>query len=407
MNESALSTFHAPTLLRFGPGVVAEVGAWFAARGVRRVLVVCGPGATLRSGGLAAAVRSIRAAGCDALVFSDVPADPTTSAADAGASFFRSEGCDAVLAYGGGSPMDCAKGIAASVAENRPIGDFLGTGRAFAASLPPLAAIPTTAGTGSEVTNAAVFIKEERGADGLVSRKKMGTSGTSLFPLVAFVDPELHATMPPGLTADTGMDALTHAVEAYVSRFSTPVSDMYARESIRLVGTHLANAVTDGDRLDARTGMALASTLAGVALSQAPLGMVHGIAHPVGALGGLPHGRANAILLPFVMRECLAEAGDRRADVGRLLSGGDAPARGAGGAEAGVLAIARLGARIGIPANLAEAGLSPELLPSIHADALTFRRRPASPRAFTDGEIGDLVRRAYGERVPGASVSGA
>ncbi len=227
--------------------------------------------------------------------------------------------------------------------------------------------------------------------------------------------------MPPSLTAATGMDALTHAIEAFVSRFHTPVSDMYCLEAVRRIGRSLRAACrvgsdsgtgdgafgagrglkasgssSSGDRalLEARSDMALAATLAGVGLSQAGLGMVHGFAHPVGAMAGLAHGLANAILLPFVMEALIPDAGERLSAIGEALTG----KRGTRAQEA-VRAIARLGRDIGIPENLEAANVPEAFFEEILADALSYRRRKASPRAFTDDELRGLLARMYSGKV--------
>ncbi|MFZ2636012.1 MAG: iron-containing alcohol dehydrogenase [Rectinemataceae bacterium] len=389
--------YQSPTRISFGPGVSREAGSAFAAMGARRILAVSGPGPTAVSAGFREVLASLEAAGLAWVGFPRASSDPGVGLVDAGERLYRDEGCDAILAYGGGSPIDCAKGIAATFAEGRSIADFMGTGKVLSAATPPLIAVPTTAGTGSEVTNAAVFILEREG-----KRKKMGVSGAGLFPRLALVDPGLHVGMPASLTAATGMDALTHAVEAYVSKFHNPISDMYCLEAVRLIGLHLRGAVADGTDAEARSGMALASTLAGVALTQAGLGMVHGFAHPVGALTGTAHGLANAILLPFVMRACAPDASGRLAAIGRALegrSGGDSTCSYSAAALAAVAALARLGTDIGIPANLGAAGVPESTLPAILADAITYRRRKASPHDFSDEELGALLREAWGSSV--------
>ena len=394
--------FSVPTRIRFGSGVSRQAGAELAALGARRVFVVTGPGATARSAGLAAVVESLRAAGLDAVHWPGATADPPARAVNEGAARCVSELCDAILAYGGGSPLDCAKGIGAVVAEKTPIEAFIGTGRALAAPLPPLVAIPTTAGTGSEVTANAVFILEKEGG-----RRKIGISGATLVPRVALVDPDLLAGMPRALAAATGMDALTHAVEGYVSRFALPSSDVFCIESIRWIGRSLRGACADEASTemlapdgsgtpaapdpDALAGMAWASTLAGIGFGQAGLGMVHGIAHPLGALAGLAHGLANAIVLPHVMRAMKDDCGARLADIANALEPESRVER----APDGPAAIARLAADLGIPGSLRDAGVPESVLRAVADDAKTYRRRPASPRAFTDAEIDELVRRAW------------
>ncbi len=381
--------FNSPTRLSFGIGAADKAAAELGALGARKSLIVTGPGKTAAAEPLAALKRDLEAAGMAWAHYAGAGADPTTEMVDEGAVFYRKEGCDAILGFGGGSPLDCAKGIGAAVGEGRSIRDFVGTGLALTAAVPPLVAIPTTAGTGSEVTSAAVFIRTDSD-----KKAKKGISGASLYPRLALVDPRLTASLPPALTAATGMDALTHAVEAYVSKTHNPVADLYCLESIRLIGLHLKRAHKRGDDLDARAGMALASTLAGVALSQAGLGMVHGFAHAAGALCGLAHGLANAIMLPYVMQACIPDTSARLSDVGRALTG-----RHSATAIDAVAAMADLAAEIGIPRNLGEAGVPEGMLQAIFDDAKNYKRRPQSPHAFTDEELWALLGKAWSERM--------
>ena len=376
--------FHSPTRVIFGEGAARQAGARARELGMTKALLITGSSRTAQACSWLS--EDLAREGIALAVFSEVTADPDTGTVDRGAELYRREACDGIIAFGGGSPIDCAKGIAASVAEGRSIRDFVGTSLAFTKPVPPLIAIPTTAGTGTEVTNAAVFTVV--GDDG--RRSKKGTSSIYYFPRIALVDPEVHKSMPPSLTAATGMDALTHAIEAYVSRFHTPMSDMYCLEAIRLIGLSLRTACRDGSDMKARSDMALAAALAGVGLSQAGLGMVHGFAHPVGALTGLAHGLANAILLPFVMDALKEDAGDRLIAVGSALSGHSMQ-----NPDEAVAAIAGLGEDIGIPRNLEEAGVSESWFEAILSDALTYRRRKASPRAFTDDELRALLGRMY------------
>jgi len=379
--------FNSPTRLVFGTGVADTAARELAAMGTRRVLIVTGPGRTASSEPLARLKKSLEEGGLTWAHYAGAGSDPTTGMVDEGASMFAREICDAIIGWGGGSPIDCAKGIGASIGEGRPIRDFVGTGLAFTAAVPPLVAIPTTAGTGAEVTNAAVFTL----TDGPRHVKK-GTAGQCLFPRLALVDPLLQVSMPPDLSAATGMDALTHAVEAYVSRTHNPAADLFCLEAIRLIGQNLKHACRNGEDIEARTGMAMASTFAGIALSQAGLGMVHGFAHAAGALAGLAHGLANAIMLPFVMQACIPEANVRLAAIGKALTG-----RHSATAIDAVTAMAELGSEIGIPPNLGAAGVPEGLLPALLDDAKSYKRRPQSPHAFTDEELKSLLYKAWSE----------
>lgn len=378
-------TFNSPTKIVFGEGSAALAPKELVAMGVRRVFIVTGPGRTASSEALDALKSGLEKEGLRHYHFAEAEADPSIATVARGAASFKQEGCDSILAFGGGSPMDCAKGIGVSVAEGRPIEDFIGTGLAFTKPLPPLVAIPTTAGTGSEVTNAAVFSLESAG-----QKAKKGTAGSTLFPRLALVDPLLQVSMPGALTAATGMDALTHAVEAYLSRGANPVADMVCLESIKLIGANLRKAYENGEDLEAREAMARASTLAGIALSQAGLGMVHGFAHAAGALGGLAHGLANAIILPFMMQSYLPVAESRLIAIGRALTGASTMS-----APESAKAVAELGSNLGIPPNLSAAGLDEALRDVVFDDAKGYKRRGQSPRLYSDEELYALYLRIW------------
>ncbi len=374
-----------PTKIVFGERSAGLAPQELAAMEARRVFIVTGPGRTASSEALGELKSELEKVGLTYVHFAEAEADPSISTVAKGAALYKKEGCDSILAFGGGSPMDCAKGIGVSVAEGRPIEDFIGTGLVFTKVLPPLVAIPTTAGTGSEVTNAAVFSLEAAG-----QKAKKGTVGTTLFPRLALVDPLLQVSMPPALTAATGMDALTHAAEAYLSSGANAVADMFCLESIRLIGANLFKVYQNGDDLEAREAMARASTLAGIALSQAGLGMVHGFAHAAGALGGLAHGLANAIILPFMMQSYAPVAESRLKAIGRALTG-----KASISALDSAKAVVDLGDSLDIPHNLKAAGLDESLKDKVFDDAKGYKRRGQSPRLYTDGELYELYLRIW------------
>lgn len=389
--------FSCPTRIHFGRGSAALAAGELAALGAAKPLIVTGSGHTARSPGFQALKESLAERGMAFVHFAGAMSDPSVEAVAEGTALYRQESCDSIIGLGGGSPLDCAKGIGAEAAEGRPIADFIGTGRIVGAALPPLIAMPTTAGTGSEATGAAVFTLERNGR-----RMKQGIASPRLFPAVSLVDPDLQTALPPSLTAWTGMDALTHAVEAYVSKAANPVSDILCLEAARLIGMHLAAACEDGSDIEARSGMALAATLAGIGLSQAGLGMVHGYAHALGALCGLGHGLANAIMLGRVMEACVPDAAAKLAALGEALGAGLGPDKDRGDprdrlerARGAVRSIAALAARVGVPESLRVAGVPESALDSVLADAKTYKRRPQSPRAFTDEELGTILRKAW------------
>lgn len=402
--------FRSPTRLVFGQGCAARAGAELAAMGLRRVLVVTGRGPTASSPGLARLLGSLRAAGIEAVLHSRVGPDPDSGMVAEAAAALAEARAEGLLAYGGGSPIDCAKAASLLAANSLLSGapepgadplDFVYGRRSYKVPGLPLVAVPTTAGTGSEMSAAAVTTD-------LAAGRKLGLSSDWYFPRLALVDPELQLGMPPALTAATGMDALTHVIESFVSRRANPVSKALAAESGRLLLGSLGRAYRSGAELEARADCALGSSLVGVAFSQSGLGMVHGFAHPVGARCGLAHGLANAVILPWVM-EAAAETEPRPfAELARALGLASPPAESAGGAAATAreaadraaaaglcLALRELRAELGIPDRLSEAGVPRAEFAAVLADAKSYRSRGASPRLFSDAELEALLDRAF------------
>lgn len=270
-----------------------------AQRDLRFILLVTTAG-MVRRGTLAPFFASLQSHGIAFSVFSDVMPDPTTECVEQGYRLFKEQKCSAIVAIGGGSVLDCAKGIAAHAA--RPEKTLLQMRGLLQVrggkNLPPLFAVPTTAGTGSEATAAAVFTDASS-----EKHYKFAVSDFCLVPRLAVLDPLLTKSLPPQLTAQTGMDAMTHAVEAYINRFASAYVKKTATEAVRLIDGNLYTAYTNGDDLGARKNMLYASYLAGIAFTNNFVGYVHALAHAVGALYGVPHGLANAVLLPAVLRE--------------------------------------------------------------------------------------------------------
>jgi len=376
-------SYHCPTRLVFGQGATSGVGAAVAGLGIRSVLLVCGSGPTRGPPGFAALKAGLSAAGVSFDIFDRVTHDPDAGLVAEAAAAIRSGHLEAVIAYGGGSPIDCARSASLSAANDTPILEFT-YGRATPSKPAlPIFAVPTTAGTGSEMSSAAVTTDTDAG-------RKLGYSTESFFPRITFIDPENHVTMPRGVTAATGMDALTHAIESYLSLAATPLSDAINLRVVSMTGKALPKAWADGTDLEARSAMAIASSTAGMAFSQTGLGMVHGFAHPVGARHGMAHGYANAVILPYVMAALARDAAPRMLDLAAALGACKPDARATEGAQALVDAIVALKATLGIAASLGEAGVGPEHAPALLSDALVYRNRKRSPRAFSDAELGHL-----------------
>jgi alcohol dehydrogenase class IV len=331
-----------PTLL-VGAGSSRRLGETLAGFGHRKILIVTDR--VISEMGLPGAFTTALTAGGTAFVtFDAVTPDAPIPVIEKGIALFGKQGCDAVVAFGGGSPMDAAKTIALAVANKKSPRKLVGYFRGLRAPV-PLYAVPTTAGTGSEVTVAAVVSEPQ-------SNRKLVIADTRLVPAMAALDPALMTRLPRPITAATGMDALTHAIEAYIGHWSTPYTDRMALAAVAMIYTHLRVAYTNGRNLAAREQMALASTFAGLAFTRANVGYVHAIAHQLGGLYHTPHGLANAIMLPQVLK-FLSPAITKKLAVLAVRAG-----VGADGERPAVLArkfldsVDALNAEVGIPRHL-------------------------------------------------------
>ena len=324
-----------------GVGASRELCESIAHTHARKVLIVT-DAVLVEMGLIDPVTESLRAAGMEWSIYSGVEPDPTFAHVEQGLALLKLEGCDAILTVGGGSPMDAAKLIAALATNRVAISKLEGLLKVRRTPM-PLYAIPTTAGTGSEATLAAVVSDPE-------THTKKFFIDPKLLPLMAALDPSLMLKLPPAITAATGMDALTHAVEAFVSRTANETTDRYATIAVRLIFDHLGTAFSEGGNLEARKAMALASYYAGVAFTRTSVGYVHAIAHGFGAYYGTPHGLANAIVLPHVLE---FSKGPAQAQLARLaeLIGLEAASSG-DKAQKFIDAVRELMNRIGIPSTL-------------------------------------------------------
>jgi alcohol dehydrogenase class IV len=293
-----------PTLL-VGPGASARLGQAIGAFGHRKILVVA-DGLIAGLGLMKSTLDALQAGGAAVLVYDEITPDAPIPLIEKGIDLYRHKGCDAILAFGGGSVMDAAKTIGLAAANNKHPRKLVGYFKGLHAP-PPLYAVPTTAGTGSEVTVAAVISDPAH-------ERKLVIADTRIVPQMAALDPLLMAGLPPAVTAATGMDALTHAVEAYLGEWSTELTDRMALAAVAMIFENLPRVHDHGDDLVAREQMALASTYAGMAFTRANVGNVHAIAHQLGGKYHTPHGLANAIMLPHVLRF------SAKATVGRLAT---------------------------------------------------------------------------------------
>lgn len=303
-------TIRCPKEVHFGWGAIEKLPE-AAARCGRRPLVVVGGYSLARAGVLETLLTALTDRGLEPTVFSGVEGDPSVQTVDRGRALYHQAGCDCVIAVGGGSALDAGKAIAGLCNETEPTSAFV-SGAAITAPAAPVIAAATTSGTGSEVTHVSVLTDP-------ATHLKVGIRADGMMPAASFVDPALTLTVPPVQTAHTGLDAFTQAVESYVSLGANPYSDPLALEAAVLTGSSVRAAVADGSDRDARERMALGSMLAGLALASARLGLVHGIAHPLGALYGIAHGHACALLLPHVIEFNAGVCEARFATVARAL----------------------------------------------------------------------------------------
>lgn len=372
------STFFIPAVNIMGIDCLEEAMAAIAGYGLRKALIVTDAG--LAKAGVAERMAEMLAMrDIDSAIFDGAKPNPSIANVEQGLALLQRERCDCVISLGGGSPHDCAKGIALCATNGGHIRDYEGVDRSAKPQL-PLIAINTTAGTASEMTRFCIITDEAR-------HVKMAIVDRNVTPLLSVNDPALMVGMPKGLTAATGMDALTHAIEAYVSTAATPITDACAIKAIELISDNLRQAVADGSDLQARENMAYAQFLAGMAFNNASLGYVHAMAHQLGGFYDLPHGVCNAVLLPHVQRFNASVSAARLRDVAKAMGVEVSAMNAEQGSDAALAAIENLSRAIDIPAGLALLGAKEADIPTLASNALkdacglTTRGWPARRRS--------------------------
>lgn len=367
----------------FGPGSRSVLPEVVARLGKSKALVVTDAG--LVKFGVAAKVTGILdAAGIAYEVFSDVKPNPTVTNVKNGIAAFKAAGADLLIAIGGGSAIDTAKaiGIVVNNPEFSDIVSLEGVAPTKNKSV-PMVALPTTAGTAAETTINYVIIDEEK-------QKKMVCVDPNDIPAVAIIDAELMYSLPKGLTAATGMDALTHAIEGYITKGAWELSDMFEIEAIRMISRHLPNAVENPTDAEARNGMAVAQYVAGMAFSNVGLGLVHGMAHPMGSLFDVPHGVANALLLPTIMEFNMPPCLGKYPEIARAMGVDTEGMTPAEASQAAVDAVRALSVKVGIPQHLSELGITEKDIPALADQALADVCTPGNPREVTLDDIKSL-----------------
>lgn len=370
----------------FGAGCRKELPEVLKRMNLKKALVVTDKG-LIKVGTTKLVTDILDEAGFPYEVYSEVKPNPTVTNVQQGVEAFKNSNADCIVAIGGGSAMDTAKGIGI-VSNNPEFADVVsleGCAPTKNKSV-PIVALPTTAGTGAEVTINYVIIDEERQA-------KMVCVDPNDIPAVAIVDPELTYSLPKSLTAATGMDALTHAIEGYITKGAWVMSDMYELQAIKMIAENLPLAVDEPTNPVGREGMALAQYIAAQAFSNVGLGLVHGMAHPMGSLHDIPHGVANAMLLPTIMEFNMPMCIEKYGIIARTMGVDTTGMTAKEAAQAACDAVKALAIRVGIPQHLTEIGITEENIPALAAQAITDVCTPGNPREVTEAEIVELYKK--------------
>ncbi|HBV96997.1 MAG: alcohol dehydrogenase [Peptococcaceae bacterium BICA1-7] len=381
-----ISKFVAPEII-FGVGALSQVGESVLRLGANKVFVVTDPG-VLNCGWVEQSVSYLREAGLEYHVWSNITSNPKDREVAEGVKEYTGSGCDALLAVGGGSPIDVAKAIAILASNGGAIRDYEGVNR-IRRPLPPMVMVPTTAGSGSEVSQFAIVVDKGR-------KVKMAIISKSLVPDIAIIDPVLLQTKDSWLTAATGMDALSHAIESFVSLAATPLTDVQAISAIRLIASNLRESVACRTNLEAKTAMFMASLQAGLAFSNGILGATHAMTHQIDGLLDLHHGETNAVLLPHVMEFNMIACAEKYRLVAEAFGEDTAGLSRWGAAEKAVGAVRRLARDIGLRDRLSVPELKEELILELSASALKDACIITNPRDAGVQDIAGIYRVAIG-----------
>mgnify|MGYP001493556631 FL=1 len=371
----------------FGPGAREVLPSEISRLGLHKALVVTDKD-LVKFGVAEKVLEVLRSAGILFEVFSEIKPNPTVANVKAGLVAYASSGADFIIAIGGGSSIDTAKAVGI-VSNNPQFSDIVsleGVADTKKKSV-PIIALPTTAGTAAEVTINYVITDEE-------NHKKMVCVDPNDIPAIAIVDAELMYTLPKSLTAATGLDALTHAIEGLITKGAWEMSDMFEIKAIEMIARYLETAVAEPSNVEARNGMAVAQYIAGMAFSNVGLGVVHGMAHPLGARFDIPHGVANALLLPIVMEFNAPAALEKYVEIAKAMNVYVSGMTAEQAADAAVNAVKELSVKVGIPQHLSELGIKESDLEMLAADAFADVCTPGNPREVNKEIIYDLYKKA-------------
>ena len=385
--QSKTHVFYSPTKIAVGLNSASLVADEVKQFGGGRVLVVTDPG-VVAADLIAPIASSLKSGNIDYVIYDGVEPEPPSRVIDRGAEVFQSEGCDLVLGLGGGSSLDVAKGISILASNKGKILDYCGVDQ-VPQNGAPMILMPTTAGTGSEVTRVLVLTDEEQNTKNVVFTPYALANA-------AIVDPLLTISMPPSVTADTGMDAMVHAIETFVSMNATVFSDTLAEKAILLIAEYLPVAWAKGSNTEARYHMSLAATLAGMAFGSGGLGAVHALAYPLGTEYHMTHGRTNAIMLPHVMRYNLPGSPEKYAWLAELMGQDTAGYSPMDAAELAVVAIQELLNTIRVSHQIRDYGIPEADLPQLVAGGLKQSRLfVPNPRDLTEEDVAAIYKEAY------------
>ena len=386
-HQSKTQVFYSPTKIIVGLNSASQVAQEVKQFGGSRVLIVTDPG-VVAADLIAPIASSLNSGDIAYVVYKGVEPEPPSRVIDQGAEIFEAEGCDLILGVGGGSSLDVAKGISILAVNKGRILDYCGIDQ-VPRNGAPMILMPTTAGTGSEVTRVLILTDEEHNTKNVVFTPYALANA-------AIVDPLLSLSMPPTVTADTGMDAMVHAIETYVSMNATVFSDILAERAIQLIADYLPVAWAKGSNTDARYHMSLAATLAGMAFGSGGLGAVHALAYPLGTEYHMTHGRTNAIMLPHVMRYNIPGSPERYARIAELM-GRDIEGYGLlEAANLAVEAIQELLDTIKVSCQIQDYGIAESDLPILAAGGMKQARLfVPNPRDLSEEDVVSIYKEAY------------
>jgi alcohol dehydrogenase class IV len=379
------SIFQSPRNIIYGEGSLSVIGRVTEKFG-KKIMVITGKSSSKKSGALDKIIYSLKEKKLDYVVFDKIESDPDADTIRFGVKIAKENNIDSVIAIGGGSVLDASKAISMVVTNGGDIVEY--ESKHPQKDILPIIAVPTTAGTGSEVSKFSIITDKKR-------KIKMLISSDLLIPKVAIVDPELTLTMPPKVTAATGMDAFTHAIEAYISKASQPMSDVYAIKAIKMISSNLPKAVLKGDDIAVRKNMMIGQMYAGLAFSNSSTALVHSMSRPLGAYYGIPHGLANALLLPEVMKfnraACAEKFRTMAMAMGEVVSGKSVR-------EASYLAIdvvKNIFLETGLPTRLKDLGVDKNTFINMAQDAMKSRTTSLNPRIPTIENIVEIYKNIY------------